>query len=49
VIKAFQGAGFPEFQREMQGHFEKTYARKPKSSRDRSPELYLVGKGFGRA
>ncbi|MEO5700203.1 MAG: RlmE family RNA methyltransferase [Casimicrobiaceae bacterium] len=44
VIKAFQGSGFVEFQRLMQGYFEKTYARKPKSSRDRSPELYLVGK-----
>ena len=49
VIKAFQGAGFPEFQRQMQAFFDKTYARKPKSSRDRSPELYLVGKGFSRA
>ncbi|MEP7207373.1 MAG: RlmE family RNA methyltransferase [Casimicrobiaceae bacterium] len=46
VIKAFQGSGFIEFQRLMQGSFEKTYARKPKSSRDRSPELYLVGKRF---
>ncbi len=49
VVKAFQGAGFPEFQRQMQGYFDKTYARKPKSSRDRSPELYLVGKGFSAA
>ncbi len=46
VVKAFQGAGFPEFQRTMQGHFDKVYARKPKASRDRSRELYLVGKGL---
>jgi 23S rRNA (uridine2552-2'-O)-methyltransferase len=46
VVKAFQGAGFPEFQRTMQGHFDKVYARKPKASRDRSREVYLVGKGL---
>ncbi len=46
VIKAFQGAGFTEFQRQMRGYFEKIHARKPKSSRDRSAELYLVGKQF---
>jgi 23S rRNA (uridine2552-2'-O)-methyltransferase len=44
VVKAFQGGGFPEFQRGMQGRFDKVYARKPKASRDRSPEVYLVGK-----
>jgi 23S rRNA (uridine2552-2'-O)-methyltransferase len=45
VVKAFQGAGFVEFQRSMQIHFDKVYVRKPKASRDRSRELYLVGKG----
>ena len=46
VVKAFQGAGFPEFQRTMRGRFGKIYTRKPKASRDRSREVYLVGKGF---
>jgi 23S rRNA (uridine2552-2'-O)-methyltransferase len=46
VVKAFQGAGFPEFQRAMQARFNKVYARKPKASRDRSREVYLVGKGL---
>ena len=46
VVKAFQGEGFIEFQREMQIHFGKVYVRKPKASRDRSREVYLVGKGF---
>lgn len=46
VVKAFQGGGFPEFQRTMQEHFDKVYARKPKASRDRSREVYLVGKGL---
>jgi 23S rRNA (uridine2552-2'-O)-methyltransferase len=44
VVKMFQGGGFPEFQRAMQGHFDKVYVRKPKSSRDRSREVFLVGK-----
>jgi len=45
VVKAFQGEGFQEFQRAMQEHFSKVYARKPKASRDRSREVYLVAKG----
>ena len=48
VIKAFQGEGFQDFQREMQVHFEKVYARKPKASSDRSREVYLVAKGLKR-
>lgn len=46
VIKAFQGAGFAEFQRRMEIHFDKVYVRKPKASRDRSREVYLIGKRF---
>jgi 23S rRNA (uridine2552-2'-O)-methyltransferase len=45
VVKAFQGVGFTEFRRQMERHFDALHARKPKSSRDRSPEVYLVGKG----
>lgn len=46
VVKAFQGEGFPEFQRQMRPHFDTVYARKPKASRDKSREVYLVGKGL---
>lgn len=46
VVKAFQGSGFAEFQRSMGTHFSKVYVRKPKASRDRSNEVYLVGKGM---
>ena len=46
LVKVFQGAGLAEFQREMAGHFTKVYVRKPKASRDRSRETFLVGKGF---
>jgi len=45
VVKAFQGEGFQEFQRTMQAHFDKVYVRKPKASRDKSREVFLVGKG----
>jgi len=46
VVKALQGEGFPDLQREVQRHFVKVYARKPKASRDRSREVYLVAKGL---
>jgi 23S rRNA (uridine2552-2'-O)-methyltransferase len=46
VVKVFQGAGLDPFQRELRGHFTKTYLRKPKASRDRSREHYLVAKGL---
>jgi len=46
VVKAFQGEGFTELQKKMQREFEKVYVRKPKASRDRSREVYLVGKGL---
>ena len=46
VVKAFQGEGFAEFRRAMEAHFAKVYVRKPKASRDRSREVYLVAKGL---
>ena len=46
VVKAFQGEGFAGLQRQFQGQFGKVYVRKPKASRDRSREVFLVGKGF---
>jgi 23S rRNA (uridine2552-2'-O)-methyltransferase len=45
AVKTFQGEGFQEFQRTMLRHFHRVHVRKPKSSRDRSREVYLVGKG----
>jgi 23S rRNA (uridine2552-2'-O)-methyltransferase len=48
LVKVFQGAGLPELQRSISAHFAKVYVRKPKSSRDRSRETFLVGKGFRR-
>ena len=48
LVKVFQGSGLPEFQRAIGAHFEKVYVRKPKSSRDKSRETFLVGKRFHR-
>jgi 23S rRNA (uridine2552-2'-O)-methyltransferase len=46
VVKAFQGAGFSELERQLKACFDKVYVRKPKASRDRSREVFLVAKGF---
>jgi 23S rRNA (uridine2552-2'-O)-methyltransferase len=44
VVKVFQGAGLSEFQRAVGQRFAKTYVRKPKASRDRSREVFVVAK-----
>ena len=46
VVKVFQGSGLADLQAAMGAHFAKVYVRKPKSSRDRSRETFLVGKEF---
>ncbi|MDR0701750.1 MAG: RlmE family RNA methyltransferase [Azoarcus sp.] len=43
LVKAFQGEGFMAFRREMARCFLSVQARKPKASRDRSAEVYLLG------
>lgn len=43
LVKVFQGAGFAEYFKQMKQHFGKVLTRKPKASRDRSSELYLLG------
>jgi len=45
AVKVFQGEGFDAFHREVAKHFGKTYIRKPAASRDRSREVFIVGKG----
>lgn len=45
VAKVFQGTGFEDYIKLMRTHFAKVVARKPKASRDRSNEQYLVGLG----
>ncbi len=46
LLKVFQGAGFREFLAAMRDSFAKVESRKPGASRDRSSELYLLGKGL---
>lgn len=46
VAKVFQGEGFDELFNDARGSFDKLLTRKPKASRPRSREVYLVGKGF---
>lgn len=43
LVKTFQGEGFEAFRREMERRFASTRTRKPKASRDRSAEVYLLG------
>jgi 23S rRNA (uridine2552-2'-O)-methyltransferase len=45
VVKVFQGSGLDAFVRAVREHFDKVYLRKPKASRDRSREHYVVAKG----
>ena len=46
LVKVFQGAGFDDFQREMQACFKSVKTRKPGASRARSREMYLLGAEF---
>ena len=45
AVKVFQGAGLAAFQKTLAERFDKVYVRKPKASRDRSREIFLVAKG----
>lgn len=46
VVKTFQGEGFDDFFREVKGSFSTVRNRKPKASRSRSREVYLVAEKF---
>ncbi len=45
LVKVFQGAGFEDYMKLMRTRFKKVVSRKPKASRDRSSEVYLLGTG----
>ncbi|MFM9835241.1 MAG: 23S rRNA (uridine(2552)-2'-O)-methyltransferase RlmE [Methylophilaceae bacterium] len=45
LVKVFIGSGFDEIVKTMRGQFDKVVTRKPKASRDRSSEVYLLGLG----
>ena len=46
VAKVFQGEGSEAFLKEVRSHFGKVKIRKPKASRPRSREVYVVGQNF---
>src|SRR5574340_1296128 len=44
LVKVFQGVGFEDFRARMRQAFEQVLIRKPDASRDRSAEVYLLGR-----
>lgn len=46
LVKLFQGEGFENYCKQVQQSFAKVQIRKPKASRPRSNEVYLVARGF---
>lgn len=47
VMKLFMGGDFPEFQKKLKLQFKEVRHIKPKATRDRSVEVYLICTGFG--
>jgi len=45
LVKLFQGVGFEEYIKLVRTHFFRVVTRKPKASRDRSSEQYLLALG----
>ncbi|WP_096086084.1 23S rRNA (uridine(2552)-2'-O)-methyltransferase RlmE [Agaribacterium haliotis] len=46
ACKVFQGEGFDDYVKNCRQHFKTVVIRKPDSSRARSREVYVLGKGF---
>lgn len=46
LVKVFQGRHFQPFMQQLRTSFATVKVRKPAASRARSPELYLLGRGF---
>lgn len=44
LVKAFQGEGFDAFLRTLRTRFKRVQTRKPRASRDRSREVYLLAR-----
>ena len=45
LVKAFQGEGMDAYRKQLSVAFSSVAVRKPKASRDRSSELYLLARG----
>ncbi len=46
LVKVFQGAGFEAYHNQVRQAFASVVIRKPKASRPRSNEVYILAKGF---
>lgn len=46
LVKVFQGAGFDEYLKSVKQSFKQVKIRKPKASRARSREVYILAQGF---
>lgn len=46
LVKVFQGEGIDLYRNEMRRSFRQLVVRKPKASRARSSEVYLLGRGY---
>ncbi|MDQ7090678.1 MAG: 23S rRNA (uridine(2552)-2'-O)-methyltransferase RlmE [Methylococcales bacterium] len=46
LVKVFQGAGFDDYHQQVKQLFNSVVIRKPKASRARSNEVYILAKGF---
>lgn len=44
LVKVFQGAGYQDYMAQMKATFASVVTRKPEASRNRSNEIYLLGK-----
>ena len=46
LAKVFQGSGFQPLLGQLRERFESVKMRKPKASRERSPEVYVLARGY---
>ena len=46
LVKLFQGDGFDAYLKTVRAEFARVVMRKPKASRDRSREIYMLASGF---
>jgi len=47
LVKLFQGAGFDQLIKDTRRRYGRVVMKKPKASRTRSPEIYLLARQFG--
>lgn len=46
LVKVFQGEGFDEYMKQLRAGFKQVLVRKPKASRSRSREVYLLARHY---